>query len=830
MDQSSALANDRIAGGTADAKASREAIRPWNAEWVTAPGVDLPTGSIPGMDGSNRQAPAETLLLRKSFVLAGPVKAHRLRIASDSRHVVWINGVEILRGPLRSQPQRLAADEMDVSTLLRAGENTIAVRVTYYGTPNAVWMPARSSGGLGTSAAMIAELSGPDGEPVVVTDQTWLVARSHATTRLPRTDVEGIPAEIHDGRLLDADWMNLPRDVSWSRAALLPVGHLSGGGRARPPAEPYGALPSVERTYAPSSEAVAISVNHYRARLGREAQSDGDHPSERVRSARAAQETEPSDSTLIVYDFGRIVFGVVELILQSPAGVAVDIDLREDVRLTPAAVSHGVRYLTSGADDRFATSEPHGFRVATVLVHGRGSSDAGIPTLTVREERPNRPGGAAFFSNDDELNAIWDAGVRTVAISTTDAYIDCPTREQRAWVGDGVVHLEVDLYTNADRTMAKRYVQLAASPRPDGLLPMSVAGDVEDAGSATIPAWSLHWIHGVHLYAQHEGIDDVVREALPVIERVLRWFLPYRDRRGTLQDVPGWNLVDWSSVYTDGRSSILTGLWGRALREYATLCEAVGNAASARWARGLYDAASVGFEDFWDARRGIYLDRVDDGDRRSRAASQLASAAAIVSGFAPRSRWMPVCEAISDERALLTRTWLGDPDHGFDGAALESWLSRHPDPDWNVDQQIIRAEPFGASVVHDALGYAGASPQLVSAIRGWSIFLTDGYDTFGEGWGWGTHSHGWSCSPTRDLFAHIIGARPIGYSAERWRLRPRLGLIHTAEAQIVTGRGTLTVKVTPPEIFIDSPVTLEVHGVGERRILEPGEYRLAREN
>ena len=45
----------------------------------------------------------------------------------------------------------------------------------------------------------------------------------------------------------------------------------------------------------------------------------------------------------------------------------------------------------------------------------------------------------------------------------------------------------------------------------------------------------------------------------------LRWYTSYLDERGTITDVPEWNLVDWASIFVSGRSSILTALWARGL-------------------------------------------------------------------------------------------------------------------------------------------------------------------------------------------------------------------------------------------------------------------------
>jgi hypothetical protein len=46
-----------------------------------------------------------------------------------------------------------------------------------------------------------------------------------------------------------------------------------------------------------------------------------------------------------------------------------------------------------------------------------------------------------------------------------------------------------------------------------------------------------------------------------------------------------------------------------------------------------------GYEDFWDAGRGRYVDHILDGERRP-AASQVAQDCAIISGLAPEDRWL----------------------------------------------------------------------------------------------------------------------------------------------------------------------------------------------
>jgi alpha-L-rhamnosidase len=128
--------------------------------------------------------------------------------------------------------------------------------------------------------------------------------------------------------------------------------------------------------------------------------------------------------------------------------------------------------------------ELNGFRYAHLVVHADQEATVTVGRLRVHEHLYPRTGGAYFRSSDPALERLYRAGIRTVQLNSFDAYTDCPTREQRAWVGDGVVHQLVDLTTNADWGSARDYVELGNSPRPDGILPMSVVGEFE-AGAAS---------------------------------------------------------------------------------------------------------------------------------------------------------------------------------------------------------------------------------------------------------------------------------------------------------------------------------------------------------
>jgi alpha-L-rhamnosidase len=778
-------------------------------------------------------------MFRRTFdVEVHPAEAPA-RVSADSRYVLWVNGHEVGRGPARSQPYRQRCDSYDLAPYLTAGRNVIAVLVTYYGRPMSFWQPAPA--GSNTDAALVFEAH--IGDRMLVTDDSWRVQRSDAWSLLAGTHAgEGVPVEIVDAREIPLKWREVDFDDSdWRQAPLLPAIHPASLGETRPPTYPFGRLlpRGISQLGGGRVGPARLLDSSTRKAPGWK----GDHPVTRVTQALLADvirthtielpasfDIAPGDVHVFAVDFGRIVAGFVELDLEAPAGAVVEMHYREKVFRPELAWSGedpetGARYVAAGADDRFAALEINGLRYLHLAVHAEQPVSVTIERLEVREYLYPRTGGAYFRSDDPRLDTLYRAGIRTVQLNSLDSYTDCPTREQRAWVGDAVVHQMVDLATNEDWGLARNYLELSDSPRPDGILPMVVASDIEASGGLTIPDWSLSWIHGLHIQYWHDGDLDSVRRRLPTAERVLRWYTSYLDERGTIADVPEWNLVDWASIFLTGRSSILTALWARGLAEFGELSDAVGNSGSASWASGLYESATKGYEDFWDSDRGLYVDHMLNGQRQP-AASQVAQASAIISGLAPKERWGPLVDAMTDPERLVVRSWVGSETGGYDHERFAQQMRGIQRIDWDPEREMVIAEPFFSYAVHDAVARAGRAELLIDLIRRWEEFLVDGYDTFGECWGWGTPVHGWSSAPTRDLVWYVLGITPAEPGYRRVRVAPRLGRLHECSGAVPTPHGLVEVSVSGPEAQIYSPVpAIVVHENGTETELEAGHRR-----
>jgi alpha-L-rhamnosidase len=794
--------------------------RPWHARWIWSEVPQPRRGGADLFDGRVAR-PAAWCCLRRTFELAAIPPRASARMTADSRYVLWVNGSEVARGPVRGNPRRLHFDEVDLAPHLRRGRNAIAALVRYFGSANPIWMPAPAGFQLGAGAFLFeAELGGE----TIASDARWKARGGAGFAELPGRGVAGLPIELCDAREHAPDWREADfDDGDWAAAATLAANAVGFDGRHEPPSQPYGPLlprPMALLSAAAPRDAARLSVAARAERGAAPADDPVDQAVADLAAAGALGEARlplalaPGDGASVVcVDFGEVVAGTVVLELDAPAGTRVDASASEfaDAEGKPRFDGErgGFRYVARGVADRFETFGVHGLRHLALAVRGPGP--ATLKRVAVVERSAPRPAGAAFECSDPLLNRIFAVGRRTVDLCSHDAYVDCPTREQRGWTGDFVVHQMVDFATNPDWSLARWNVEMTASPRPDGMLPMAAGGDVEYGDSAFIPDWALHWVRALWNLWRYTGDREAIARLLPVAERVLRWFEPFRDASGLATDVTGWVIIDWASVSTRGQCAALNALWARGLRDFAELAEWMGDAGRAAWARARHAEVSRAFERFWDEKRGVYVDHALAGAPQ-RPASQHAQAAALAAGLVPETRVARVADAMMDRARQVDAVWWiakGDAHHPGPGEERVGgpYLALGPPaPWWDVERQLVRAQPFFRYVVHDALAKAGRADRIAAACRDWAELFARSDTSWSETWTAGTVSHGWCSTPTRDLVVRTLGITPAEPGFTTARVAPRLGDLAWARGTVPTPFGPLSVEARGGDVSVDSPV------------------------
>jgi alpha-L-rhamnosidase len=793
----------------------------WDARWIWTGPPPLPVAQI----GAAGIPPKETwnrcCYLRRTVQLDAVPASVPARVTADSRFVLFVNGVEVARGPARSIPERLAWTELDLSPYLRAGRNAIAALVRYYGLPGPWWRPAAPSFLLGFgSFAFEAPAIG------VSSDATWKGRAAPYRQDVIRTAALPVPPiEILDGAELPAGW----NEASFDDSGWLPAIELSAGtlaqNRTRIPVEPFTAPEPDE--IAPLTS-IPIALQELSRRGVAVFVSDdprGAYPT--------ADQGDSGPDVIVNFDAGMITLATPWTVARGPAGSTVDVYCGEDVRADGSAETQprqfAMRYiLRGGAAERVESFEAVGFRYLSIVARG----GAQIESAGAIERRYPRGDEAYFECDDPALNKIWRVGARTLELCSTDAFIDCPGREQRAWLGDSYIHALLTYVTNTDWRLVRRHLRICAhSRRGDGLLAMAATCDFS-ISSTTIPDYSLHWIRALARYFEYSGDAATVRELMPTAGGVVSAFERYRAPDGLIRAMPGWIFIDWAMTERAEVTGALDALYAAALDDYASLAETVlADSRTAAEARAGAERTRRAFELLWDEAAGVYVDAADRKGPRRRV-SQQTNAVAIVAGCAPPERWPRMLDYVLDDARVVVTPTISDNM----GAYRKQRMDPAEHMKFDVEHNVVAAQPFFSHLVHDAIVRAGRRDLIPARCMKWWPQIERGDTAFEEYWdaraGTGSLCHAWSATPTYDLTTWVLGVRPAAPGYARTEIAPRFGLLRHLEGRVPTPRGLLEVKldregggeivipdgVTAVVRFDDAPLIGGEFGAGRHRI------------
>lgn len=766
--------------------------RRWNAQWIwterTAPG----TGAFAG--GPLARPDDRVVLVARWFEVGDAPASARCRVTADGRYALYLNGVELARGPVRSEAGLLVYDEVDLAPALRSGRNVLAAVVRHYGNAVAHWKPSAAMGSVGQGGFL---LEGSAGDEDLSTGSAWFVWPGGYRRGTGKPWGGSPAAEIVDLRALPAGWPAPASSDDWQPAVECAPAGLSVHD-PRPPAGPFFELRP--RAIAPlATRGIDLGAPIAAGRVDPGLPSDHPatsfdadvvHPSA---GSAAAGPLEAGDWRTL--DAGAIVNARPVLHLQASPGAIVDLccgeDLGDDGRPVTAPRHWGMRVTATGDHDRLDAFESVGFRYLGIVVREGTVTDWSISAI--ENAYPVR--GGAFACSDPQLTELWRAAIRTLELCATDAFLDCPGRENRAWLGDAYIHTQLTMIGGHDWRLARENLRLhAQGARSDGFLPMVGTGDYSTL-PVTIPDFSLHWIRSLVRVWEATGDDSLAVELLPIAARLIDVFEAHRDEAGGIRDVPGWLFIDWAQTGRGAYHAVLEGLLSVAAAELATLADALGDAGTARRLRDTATRSRDALERHWDDRRGVYVDALDEHGQRLPRVSQHGNAAAILADAAGPDRIERMLAAILDADRL--RTTLTPAEGPMEGRLTHQWTAP---PDFDETTDVVRAQPFFAHFLHEALARAGRVDLIAGLLRAWRPLVERGNGCLEEYWdapaGRGSRAHAWSGTPAIDLTRRILGLAPAGHDGATYVLDPHLGELDWAEGVVPTPHGPIEVRVS----------------------------------
>ncbi len=182
---------------------NEQSLSNWEAAWIWGSDIESPRN--------------EWRCFRQSFTPEHPIEQTTVRLTADSRYVLFVNGNQVGRGPVRSWPFELAYDEYEIGHLLRADvENVIAVLVTHFGISTFQYL--RGRGGL------LLQVEVPrDHSSILITDENWKTSVHRGfDPHSSRISCQLGFTEITDARAWDKNWSELGYDdTAWESATVI---------------------------------------------------------------------------------------------------------------------------------------------------------------------------------------------------------------------------------------------------------------------------------------------------------------------------------------------------------------------------------------------------------------------------------------------------------------------------------------------------------------------------------------------------------------------------------------------------------------------------------
>lgn len=510
-------------------------------------------------------ASARIVLFRRELDKGELLEHLPLRISADSRYKLYVNGNFIQEGPQKGDRTDWYLDRADLAPFLTTGKNALAVEVLRY--PEA--MPRRNhSLYRSTYPCLYVEGLAKDGW------RCWIA--SHIRFRKEPF----IPAPIHaaedaSGAAQLSGWkLTAYDDSAWAQARPYHIQEIM---RADSP------FHLVERTIPPQrhSERRFKEVACVR------------EPADTAHLAGAWNALLRNDLPVVIpaaqrqiveLDAGELECGYLQFAFAGGAGSHITVIPSEcyaypqPPRETPMGPvpqpplkgdrTDSANGQLFGPEDHYCTGgfgtaelpetyEPFWFRTFRFL---RIEIETATEPLEIRRLRYRETGypldsKVSFETSDESFNHIWDISLRTLRRCMHETYIDCPFYEQLQYAMDARSEILYTYHVAADDRLARQCMDaFRKSQRPDGMT-NSCAPTVE---TNVIPGFSIFYLLMVHDHMMYFGDQDLVKEHIPAIMRILDFFDRNLTGKGLVGRIGGpilrtkyWSFIDWAAKWNE---------------------------------------------------------------------------------------------------------------------------------------------------------------------------------------------------------------------------------------------------------------------------------------
>lgn len=446
------------------------------------------------------------VLFRKSFTLDEKENAI-LKISADDYYKLYINGTFVTQGPAPAYPWAYFYNEIDVTPYLKKGKNVIAVHTYYQGMQNHAWVS-------GDMRSMLWLSLDADGKTVLTSDTDWKCAIHSGYTACGKFGYDTAYAERYDSSSAERDFY-LPDydDSSWGCAA------------------------------------VFKNADHKLIK----------QPTDQITLYNIDPVIREKRNDRIFIDFGYECVGYLYATAKGNKGDTLTLLFGEELN-PDGTVRYEMRcncvykeeWVLSGETDTLMQYDYKAFRYCEIIAPD--SVEVIDVKMTVRhypyEEK------AIYPECSEDLKKVIKLCLDTTKYGTQEGFLDCPTREKGAYLGDISIAGRAQAVATGDTAFIKKAIMLFCDTKRlcKGLFSVSNSARMQEIADYSLQfAAQLLWVY------KTDGDLEFLKQTEPFATGVYEYFLSYADESGLVSGITEkWNLVDWPQNLRDGYDFPLT--------------------------------------------------------------------------------------------------------------------------------------------------------------------------------------------------------------------------------------------------------------------------------
>lgn len=577
----------------------------------------------------------DAIFARRTVQLSSIPEKAILRITASSKYKLFLNGEYICQGPARSAPHHQSYDILDVSELLKVGENLIAVRVHHQDGKRSYQYDGR--------AGLLVQLNLEKGatETNYSSDSNWkVIADPSWNSNAPkisrfqqvvndRTDFRKYLKGWNASGFDDNNWSNateLMRKTGWPAPQKNAI--------PQPLTSPWTSLVARDIPYLIERDIKAdkiIEATLTETVIDKEPIILTGEKDIFVAPGKMIELPASSDSKawFLLYDFGEVINGMPKLDIQGAPGTEIQIVTAPfivDNKFSKITVDSEFldKIILSGKRDRWEATYFKPTRYLGIIV--TNAKPVKMYSAGVHEIKyPFEMRGQMSSTDAPWVNDYMKATAKTINVCTTDAYTD-NYRERRQYAQTNYYASLGNYYTFGDLALQRRYlIQVAQEQTANGIMPAYAPAAADDY--MIILGSNCLWIRGLLNYFLYSGDELTVREVLHAAEKSMELLHSFTNELGLMDNPPYAYWLDHSVNDRRGANLTINGHYLGALEDFTELRKLLGVGSEELFAERA-TRLRIAIQYFWDDEKQLFADALIDG-KRSQMFSEHGNAMAL---------------------------------------------------------------------------------------------------------------------------------------------------------------------------------------------------------